>query len=138
MFHVATGLLFDKAGRLLIYLRDDKPGISFPNHWDLFGGIVEAGETPEQALVREVMEEIGVELETFTFFREYHSTSEAIGENIKHVYYAKIDHHAADLKLLDVGQRIAGIHLAERDQYPFANILAQVIDDFAEAGITVP
>ena len=51
---IATALLFDRDNKLLIYLRDDKPEISFPNHWDLFGGHVEEVETPEQALVREL------------------------------------------------------------------------------------
>jgi len=32
----------------LIYLRDNKPGIPFPRHWDLFRGHVEEGETPEE------------------------------------------------------------------------------------------
>ena len=45
----------------LIYLRDsaiDKPKIPFPDHWDLIGGHVEEGESFEQALEREVEEEI--------------------------------------------------------------------------------
>ena len=54
MIQIAQVLLFDRHNRLLIYLRDDKPAIPFPNHWDFFGGHVEEGETPEQALVREV------------------------------------------------------------------------------------
>ena len=54
--------------RLIIYLRDDKPEIPFPNHWDFFGGHLEADETPEQALVREVREEIGLELATLAIF----------------------------------------------------------------------
>ena len=43
-------LLFDRFNRLLVYLREDKPEIPFPNHWDFFGGHLEEGETPEEAL----------------------------------------------------------------------------------------
>jgi 8-oxo-dGTP pyrophosphatase MutT (NUDIX family) len=50
------------------YLRDDNLDIPFPNHWDLFGGQLEGNENPEQALVREVKEEVGVELEQWEFF----------------------------------------------------------------------
>ena len=54
MKEISKVLLFDCNSRLVVYLRDDNPAIPFPNHWDLFGGHLEAGETPEQALVREV------------------------------------------------------------------------------------
>jgi 8-oxo-dGTP diphosphatase len=33
---------------------------SYPDCWDVLGGHLEAGETPEQALIREVQEEAGV------------------------------------------------------------------------------
>ena len=46
-----------------------KPEIPFPNCWDFFRRPVEEGETPEQALLREVKEELGIELQTFRFFR---------------------------------------------------------------------
>jgi len=45
MKHVAMVLLFDRDNRLFVYLRDNKPEIPFPDHWDLFGGHVEDGET---------------------------------------------------------------------------------------------
>ncbi len=131
MFYVAACLLFDRDNKLLIYLRDDKPEISFPNHWDLFGGILEDGETPEQALVREVKEEIGIDLPDFKKYRDYACTAANEAPNIKYVFYAKIDLLPGELKLLDVGQMIKSIDLADRYQYNFANILGSIINDFA-------
>ena len=49
-------------GRVLTYLRDDKPGLPWPAYWDLPGGGLEAGETAEQGLFREVFEEFGLHL----------------------------------------------------------------------------
>src|SRR5439155_1588409 len=66
MKQIAMVLLFDRHDRLLIYLRDDKPEIPFPNHWDFFGGHLEEGETPEQAMIREVKEELGIHLHCHT------------------------------------------------------------------------
>jgi 8-oxo-dGTP pyrophosphatase MutT (NUDIX family) len=55
---IAAIIFENDKGEFLFFLRDNKPGIPFPLHWDLFGGHVEEGETPEEALVREVKEEI--------------------------------------------------------------------------------
>jgi 8-oxo-dGTP diphosphatase len=82
---IAMVLLFDRRNRLLVYLRDNKTDIPFPNHWDLFGGHVEAGETPEEALVREVKEEVGVELANWEFFRTYVCTEGDAYPNIKYM-----------------------------------------------------
>jgi 8-oxo-dGTP diphosphatase len=46
----------------LLQLRDDRPDIFFPDHWGLFGGAVEPGETEEAALQRELAEEIGIDV----------------------------------------------------------------------------
>lgn len=44
--------------RLLFQLRDNKPEIFYPDRWGLFGGTVDEGETPAQAIKREVAEEL--------------------------------------------------------------------------------
>lgn len=44
--------------RLLLQLRDNIPEIIAPNHWGLFGGTVDEGETPAQAMKREIEEEL--------------------------------------------------------------------------------
>jgi 8-oxo-dGTP diphosphatase len=51
--------------QVLLFLRDDKPDIPYPNMWDLPGGHVEDGETPEHCIVREMNEEIGIDLKDF-------------------------------------------------------------------------
>lgn len=134
--HIAAALLFDRAGRLLIYLRDDKPSIPFPNHWDFFGGHVEPGETYEQALVREVKEEIGYDLHTYAHFRDYTTISGDAYPNIKHIYYAKIDAVADELTLYE-GQYLKSIDLSERHGVKWANILGQIVDDFVASGLRI-
>jgi 8-oxo-dGTP diphosphatase len=49
-------------GRIAMQHRDDKPGLRGRNRWGLFGGGVEAGETPAEAAVREIAEELGIAL----------------------------------------------------------------------------
>lgn len=54
-----VGGLLVRNGLMLLGRRSpDKKG--WPDTWDMPGGHVEAGETDEQALVREIEEEIGV------------------------------------------------------------------------------
>ncbi|MCS6854169.1 MAG: NUDIX domain-containing protein [Elioraea sp.] len=55
----AAALLRDPAGRYLVQVRDQAPGILHPGAYGLFGGGIEEGEKAEEAIRRELLEEIG-------------------------------------------------------------------------------
>ncbi|MBE9252047.1 NUDIX hydrolase [Dolichospermum sp. LEGE 00240] len=68
--YVAVAILY-RESKFLMQLRDNIPNIIAPGCWALFGGHIEPGESPEIAVQREVMEEIGYELTNFTKFGIY-------------------------------------------------------------------
>lgn len=58
-----TSIIFlNSENKVLLFLRDDNKDIPFPNCWDILGGRVEEGETPEEAIKREMLEELELEL----------------------------------------------------------------------------
>ncbi len=58
----AAAALVDGDGRILVATRP--PGKAGAGRWEFPGGKVEAGETPEAALVRELAEELGIDTAT--------------------------------------------------------------------------
>lgn len=59
MIHVVAGVIEDARGRILLARRT--AGRDLAGLWEFPGGKVDPGETPEQALVRELREELGIE-----------------------------------------------------------------------------
>jgi 8-oxo-dGTP diphosphatase len=57
---VAAAALVDADGRVLLAQRP--PGKSMAGLWEFPGGKVNTGETPEAALIRELTEELGVDV----------------------------------------------------------------------------
>ncbi|MCS7183378.1 MAG: (deoxy)nucleoside triphosphate pyrophosphohydrolase [Thermoanaerobaculum sp.] len=70
---VVAAIVAGQDGRFLLARR--LPGAHLGGLWEFPGGGVEDGELPEEALVRELREELGVEIRvlgprTFAFYRE--------------------------------------------------------------------
>lgn len=129
MKEIAAIILENDKGEFLLYLRDNKSTIPFPDHWDLIGGHVEEGETPEQALVREVKEELDIDLKEYAFYRKYECLTGDAYENIKYIYTGRINLPIEKITLLE-GVRPKYFSREEIPYVKFANILKSIVMDY--------
>ena len=86
----AVALLLLPDSKYLLQLRDPLPHIFYPDHWGCFGGGVEDGETPPGALVRELREELNLQItaEQLTYFTRFTFDFNFVGlGNIERHYY---------------------------------------------------
>lgn len=70
--NVAAGVIYRDDGSFLLGQR--APGTFYPGYWEFPGGKVEVGESPAQALCRELDEELGIRVERLRpwLMREHH------------------------------------------------------------------
>ncbi|KKR08308.1 MAG: hypothetical protein UT32_C0002G0071 [Parcubacteria group bacterium GW2011_GWC2_39_14] len=59
---IVSALIFSSDNKLLLGKKDPTKGGVYPDCWHIPGGGVEEGETFEQALIREVKEEVGLDI----------------------------------------------------------------------------
>jgi len=66
-------ILVNEEGKIFLQKRATRMK-AFPNFWGLVGGWMDWGETAEESLKREAMEEIGVEIGVIKFIGKYYDT----------------------------------------------------------------
>ena len=98
---VAAAIIKNKDEKFLFYLRDNKPSIPYPNCWSLLGGHVEGDETLEEALRREIKEEIEYELPDISFIGSF---DDLVG-NIVYIFKSEINKPLNEI-VLNEGQRL--------------------------------
>ena len=92
---VAIAILYS-SDRFLMQLRDNIPGIIYPGHWGFFGGHIDPNETPQEALLRELGEEISY---TPPWVSEFGCYSDS--KVIRHVFHAPL---TVELEQLVLGE----------------------------------
>jgi len=103
---VALAML-QRDGRWLMQLRDEIPTIVAPGCWGLFGGHLDPGETPEQALRRELLEEISWQPPAVELVMVH-----SIHRRTAHVFQAELSVPLEHLQLLE-GQDLALVSAEE-------------------------
>jgi 8-oxo-dGTP diphosphatase len=129
MQKIAAIILENDNGDFLLALRDNKSWIPFPNHWDLIGGHVEEGESPEEALIREFREELGLELKDYKFYKEFLCLKGDAFENIKYIYTGKINLPIDEIILYE-GQYARYFTKEEIPATKFANIIKSIVMEY--------
>lgn len=71
-----AGVIVDARGRMVVLVRGKEPG---KGQWDLPGGFVDPGDTAEEALRREVREEIGLEVTGLRYLGSWPNVYEYMG-----------------------------------------------------------
>lgn len=129
MKEIAAIILENDKGEFLLALRDNKSWIPFPNHWDLIGGHVEEGESPEEALVREVKEELNIDLKEYAFYKKFECLNGDAYPNVKYIFTGKINIPIEEITLLE-GERPQYFTREEIPDVKFANVIKSIMLDY--------
>lgn len=86
----SMAILIVEDGGYVMQLRDDIPHIWYPDHWGLFGGGIEPGESPEDALIREVYEELTLTVKTFSLFTTFSFDFGPMGREVMYRYFFEV------------------------------------------------
>ena len=125
MRHVGTSIIFHNSRLVvMLVLRDDKPSIICPNMWDLPGGHVESDETPAECIVREMLEEIEVNVEGCALFKVYE-----FSDRTEHVFIKSAEFDVERL-VLHEGQMLRWFSREEMVKTELAYGFNEVLEDF--------
>jgi 8-oxo-dGTP pyrophosphatase MutT (NUDIX family) len=104
----AVAILLHEDGRYIMQLRDAKVEIFYPAHWGCFGGAIDAGEDPVQALRRELHEELELEMGAATRFTqfEFDFGAHGLGKVTRAYYEVRVPDSAFRRFVLHEGQDV--------------------------------
>lgn len=112
MLHVVAAILRDAAGRVLV---NERPaGKALAGYWEFPGGKLERGESEAECVIRELREELGIEVVAqhalCSLTHQYAERRVLLGVHV-------IDAHAGEPAGLE-GQRVRWVGIAELEQLP--------------------
>lgn len=91
----ALAVIINDDNQILLLRRNPNIEMWQPGRWALVGGGVEEGETPEEAVKREIKEETGLNINKF----KEKFTIQRNPDSIEHIFIAKYDGNPEDINL---------------------------------------
>ena len=101
---MAVGILLRADGALLLSTRP--PGKAYEGYWEFPGGKIEAGESVEQALRRELIEELGI---TIGPAQAWKVTEHNYPHALVRLHWCKVDQWTGEFEMRE-GQSMAWQH----------------------------
>lgn len=100
VFRQVVGIiLVNDRDEVLLQQRDDKPDLRYPGHWTFFGGAVEDNESPDEAIRRELVEELKLSLEP-RFWMHYECPARTIPGQVVTTNFMYVTRFNRDLDTL--------------------------------------
>lgn len=96
--------------KICLVLRDNNPVIAYPNRWNTPGGAIEENETPMEAVIRELKEEINLDA---TDIVKTGITTYTDGSIVHRFFVLVTDEQFPTIRLIHEGQRLDWFTLDE-------------------------
>ncbi len=101
--HMVSVIPVNGRGEILLQQRDHTPGILYPGCWTIFGGAVEGDETFDEAIYREIREELDIDFPVERWY-DYVCPVRSIPGELDvhvHVYTGRLDRSIASMTLYE-------------------------------------
>lgn len=133
MKKTVAAILRTPTGSLIMQHRDNKPGIDYPDYITLFGGGCGADEDPAKAIIREIKEELDVDLQPkhLRLWRVYEKAAEKHGSPaVLHIFtYSQ----GINIEQLKVGEGQGFALISRKDDlslFKMTNLAKQFIPQY--------
>ena len=110
--------------QILLFLRDNKPDLPYPNMWDVPGGNVEPNEHPEECIIREMKEEMDLDIDEFKLFSKIE-----FEDRIEYTFWTRADFDIDDIDLME-GQKLKWFTRDDAKQTTLAYGFNDIVEKF--------